>query len=170
MLWRNSVWLTDGGILPADLISDHGQGRNEVRWRPGREASLAPPCSNLRYFGSKCSVLKEVLVKLLGFSAPLAVIRHRHSDSAPGELCLHCPPRYALDHGRRNGVEGGPCPTLDFEFWYFPMNVLEEKCFSYFRVGKIKFHHCWHPLEKCLWPMATSWKISLMVQRAQVRN
>jgi len=24
------------------------QGRNEVRWRPGQEASLAPPCSNLQ--------------------------------------------------------------------------------------------------------------------------
>jgi len=23
-----------------------GQGRNEVRWRPGQEASLALPCSN----------------------------------------------------------------------------------------------------------------------------
>ena len=28
------------------------QGRNEVRWRPGREASLAPPCPNLRSFDS----------------------------------------------------------------------------------------------------------------------
>jgi len=37
-------------------------GRNEVRWRPGQEASLAPPHSNLRYFGSKYSVLKKVLV------------------------------------------------------------------------------------------------------------
>jgi len=32
------------------------QGRNEVRWRPGQEASLALPCSNLRSFGSKCTV------------------------------------------------------------------------------------------------------------------
>jgi len=42
------------------------QGRNEVRWRPGQEASLAPPCSNLRSFGSKCTMLKKVLVTLLG--------------------------------------------------------------------------------------------------------
>jgi len=33
-------------------------GRNEVRWRPGQEASLAPPCSHLRSFGSKCTALK----------------------------------------------------------------------------------------------------------------
>jgi len=25
-----------------------------VKWRPGKEASLAPPCSNLSIFGSKC--------------------------------------------------------------------------------------------------------------------
>jgi len=36
------------------------QGRNEVRWRPGQEASLEPPFSNLRSFGSKCTVLKKV--------------------------------------------------------------------------------------------------------------
>jgi len=44
---------------------------NEVRWRPGQETSLAPPCSNLRSFESKSTVLKKVLVTLLGlFSAP----------------------------------------------------------------------------------------------------
>jgi len=59
---------------------------NEVRWHPGQEASLAPPCSNLKYFGNNCSVLKKVLVTLLG-------ILRSHSDSAPlcqfapGELC-----------------------------------------------------------------------------------
>jgi len=60
------------------------QGRNEVRWRPGQEASLAPPCSKLRSFGSKCTVLMKVLVTLLGlFGAPPI-------DSAPGELCPPC--------------------------------------------------------------------------------
>jgi len=32
------------------------QERNEFRWRPGQEASLAPPCSNLSSFGSKSAV------------------------------------------------------------------------------------------------------------------
>jgi len=41
------------------------QGRNEVRWRPGQEASLAPPCSKLRSFGSKYTILKKVLATLL---------------------------------------------------------------------------------------------------------
>ena len=53
------------------------QGRNEIRWRPGHEARLAPPCLNLRSFGSKCTVLKNVFVTLLGlYGAP-------HSDLAP---------------------------------------------------------------------------------------
>ena len=61
------------------------QGRNEVRWRPGQEASLAPPCSNLRSFGTKCTVLKEVLVTLLGlFGAPIGIRR-------PGN-CAPLPP------------------------------------------------------------------------------
>jgi len=46
-------------------------GRKEVRWRPGQEASLAPRCSKLSSFGSKCTVLKKVFVTLLGlFGAP----------------------------------------------------------------------------------------------------
>jgi len=52
------------------------QGCNEVRWRPGQETSLAPPCSNLRSFGSK-SAVEESIVTLLGlFGAP-------RSDLAP---------------------------------------------------------------------------------------
>ena len=51
---------------------------------PG-DISLAPPCSNLRSFGSKCTVLKKVLVTLLWLFPP-AVIR---------ETVPPCPPRYA---------------------------------------------------------------------------
>jgi len=59
-------------------------GRNEVTWRQGQEAGLAPPCSNLRSFGSKCTVLKKVFVTLLGlYGTPC-------SDLARGELY---PPR-----------------------------------------------------------------------------
>ena len=42
------------------------QGRTEVRCCPGQEKILAPPCSNLRSFGSKCTVLKKKLATLLG--------------------------------------------------------------------------------------------------------
>jgi len=47
-------------------ISPYNQGRNDVIWRLGQEAILTPPCSNLRSFGTKCIVLKKILVTLLG--------------------------------------------------------------------------------------------------------
>jgi len=62
------------------------QGRNEVRWRPEQGASLAPPCSKLMSFGSKCTVLKKVLVTLLGFFGD----PRSHSSIVPP-----LPPRYA---------------------------------------------------------------------------
>jgi len=72
------------------------QGRTEVRWRPWPETSLAPPCSNLRSFGSKFTVLKNVHLTLLGLFgashshlAPPAVIRR------PGNCAPLAPPRYA---------------------------------------------------------------------------
>jgi len=45
-------------ISPFWLDNRDVQGRNDVRWRLGQETSLAPPCSNLRSFGSKCTILK----------------------------------------------------------------------------------------------------------------
>jgi len=60
------------------------QGRNEVRWRPGQEASLAPPCLKLRSSGSKFTVLKKVLVTLLGlFGAPIVTWRPGNCASLP---------------------------------------------------------------------------------------
>ena len=53
------------------------------------------PCSKLRSFGSKCTVLKKALVTLLGlFGAP-------HSDSASGEWRPLDPIRYAPGHDVR---------------------------------------------------------------------
>ena len=66
----------------------------EVRWRLGQEASLAPPFSNLRSSGNKCTVLKNVRVTLLGFFGPLAIIRRSQSDLAPG-IAAPLPLRYA---------------------------------------------------------------------------
>jgi len=62
------------------------QGRNDVRWRLGQEASFPPPCSNLRSFASKCTVLKRVgyMWHCWDILAPPAVIRRPHIDSAPG--------------------------------------------------------------------------------------
>ena len=69
-------------LLAACVISPYPyQGRKEVRWRPGQKPNLAPPCSNLRSFASKCTVLKKVLVTLLG------LFDSHRSYSAPEELC-----------------------------------------------------------------------------------
>ena len=70
----------------------HIQRRNEVRWRLGQEASLAPPCFNLLCFRSKFTALKEVFVTFLGLFGTPAVIRQSHSDLAPRELHPHCSP------------------------------------------------------------------------------
>jgi len=66
------------------------QGHIEVRGRSGQKRNLVPPCSNLRYFGNKCNVLKEKRGTLLGLFGD-------SSDSAPGtrDIVLSCPRRYA---------------------------------------------------------------------------
>ena len=55
---------------------------------PGQEVSLSPRFSKLRSFGSICTVLKKVLVTLLG------LFGYPRSDSAPRELCPPFSPRY----------------------------------------------------------------------------
>jgi len=86
----------------------------------GKEASFAPPCSNLRSLGRKFTVLKKVLVKLLRlFGAPnrhlvsATVIRHPHNDPASGELCPLCHPVVTTLYARDNlpiteCLEAGP--------------------------------------------------------------
>ena len=50
-------------LVKMSMFNSHMQAWcSGVRWRLGQEASLAPPCSNLRFFESKCTVLKKVLV------------------------------------------------------------------------------------------------------------
>jgi len=75
-----------GSKWPRNPLYLSHQGRTEVRWRPGQEAGLTPTCSNLRSFGSKCTVLKKVLVTLLG------LFRALRSHSAANELFPLCPP------------------------------------------------------------------------------
>jgi len=78
-LFMDEAWLL---LVPVKTSADlqllqtrcGDQGRNEVRWRPGHEASLAHPYSNLRSFGSKCTVLKKIFVKLLGLFGAFAVV------------------------------------------------------------------------------------------------
>jgi len=44
----------------------------------------------------------------------------------------------------------------NFSFWilqfYIFLLIFSRKTFfSYHIVGKMKFHHCWPPMEKCFW-------------------
>jgi len=71
-LYERLVFLRKDYLLESPYL----QGRNEVGWRPGHEASLAPSCLNLRSSGSKSTVLKKVLVTLLGlFGVPAVILR-----------------------------------------------------------------------------------------------
>ena len=66
------------------------QGRAEFRWRLGQETSLAPPCSNLSSFRSKCTVLKKVIATLLGlFCAPPRAVVQRPEHCNPLVTPLH---------------------------------------------------------------------------------
>ena len=73
------------------------QGRVEVRWRPGHKRSLAPPCLNLRSFGSKCSVLNKNVgycwdlrrphwFGTRGIVAPAPSLRRRCSSAASRKI------------------------------------------------------------------------------------
>ena len=56
---------------------------------PG-DTSLAPPCLNLRSFGSKCVVLKKVFMTLLWLYAPVVIRRQRNCAPLPLSLRLWC--------------------------------------------------------------------------------
>ena len=83
IIWFENVLLNVLGRLSfrANLLPNN-QGCNEIRCHPGQEASLAPSFSNMSFFGSKCTVLKKVLVTLLGLCDAPAVIR-RPGNCAP---------------------------------------------------------------------------------------
>jgi len=89
MLQHYTGWqIYKESFMCGQIEAAQNQGRNEVRWRPGQEASLAPPCSNLRSFGSKCIVLKKVLATLLGLFGGLHSHSAAQNDSryAPAQL------------------------------------------------------------------------------------
>ena len=56
------------------------QGRNEVRWRPGQEASLASPMFEPEDFRKQIHSIEESSCDIVGTS------RRLHSDSASGKL------------------------------------------------------------------------------------
>ena len=65
------------------------QGHNEVRWRPGQEASLAPPTFEPEVFRKQMHCVDKSSCDIIG------IFRRPRSDLASGELRPPCPPRYA---------------------------------------------------------------------------
>jgi len=56
------------------------------------------------------------------------------------------------------GKGAGNLAPFHFEIWHFSTKVSAKRLFSWFRVGKMKFHFChyleksfWLPLEKSFW-------------------
>jgi len=60
---QNSVIRLKSNIVPPKFVAPPNFWAGCAT---GQEASLAPPCSNMRSFGSKCTALKKVFVTLLG--------------------------------------------------------------------------------------------------------
>ena len=123
---------------------------------PEARSKFGAPCSNLRFFGTKCTVLKKLLVTLLGLFGALAVIRRPHSDTVPGELCPPCPTSLR------------PCTVprirrkLPLRHWllYFDNDVCSQHCItaestrvsSWEAAGStvcilLTIWHCLHPLK-----------------------
>ena len=96
----NLHWIGHQGLRkragPGDPTEQYGrlcrQGCNQVRWRPGQEASLPPQCSNLRSFESECNVGEESTCDIVGtFRRLLQAFGAPRNDSAPNGLCSTCP-------------------------------------------------------------------------------
>jgi len=89
------------------------QGRNEVKWHPGQEASLALPCLNPRSFGSKFTVLKNVHVALLGLSGASHIhlatttVIWRPGNCAPLFPSCHVPDAIARRPGPSHAIGNG---------------------------------------------------------------
>ena len=99
---------------------------------PGARSNFGDPCSKLMSFGSKCIVLKKLLVTLLGiFSAP-AVIRR------PGNCALLPLPRYAPDCGMSETMRPDPPCSCRFSelrwqemLLLSPSSVASFLCFTW---------------------------------------
>jgi len=73
--FHSFLWDAIRGVTRLNGVRDEKQV-----WRPHVW------CLNLRYFGSKCTVLKKVLVTFLELFSALRSHLTPHSDSMPGEL------------------------------------------------------------------------------------
>jgi len=106
------------------------QGRNEDRWHPVQEATLAPPCSNLR----SLYCIEECTCGNVGiFGAPIVI--RRPSNCAPLPLSLR-PCSAVRDSGvdlhdtrgvtRLNGARGKTPPCLNLRSYESKFTVLKK--------------------------------------------
>jgi len=78
--------------LNARIVGGDDQGHNKVRWRPGREARLAPPCSNLIFSERNLLYWRMYMWHCWEFSAPPAVICHPQQWFDSREIMPPCLP------------------------------------------------------------------------------
>ena len=62
---------------------EHRQGPNEVRWRPGKEANLAPSCFKQVFWKQMNFIEVSTLWHCWDFSAPTVAFLRPCSDSTP---------------------------------------------------------------------------------------
>jgi len=89
LLAKSCIWPTSAELTHTAIVTRDSQGHNEVRWRTGARSTFGALMFKPNFFLSKCTVLKKVIVTLLG-----RLFGTAHSDSAPKELCTPRPPRY----------------------------------------------------------------------------
>jgi len=113
-----------------DTLKDSGKGqrRNEVIWRPGQDASLASPCSNMRSFGRKCMMYWKITCDILGTFRRLpqsigAHIMIRHLEIAPP-----LPHRYAPARGTNQFAELNWTSLFLQRAWNIYVSCAENIC------------------------------------------
>jgi len=109
-----------------------GQGRNEVRWRPGQEATLATRVRNWCLSEANVLYWRNYLWHCWEFSAPPAVIRR------PGNCALLPLPRYAPDCGMSETMRPDPPCSCRFSelrwqemLLLSPSSVASFLCFTW---------------------------------------
>ena len=101
------------------------QGRNEVRWCPGQEASLAPPCSK-QVFRKQTYCTEESTWDIAGtfrrlpqwFGAPIVT-------RCPGNCAPLATPRYAP------GLRGMKCTKENFDYGHVVVTTKRGRDYWY---------------------------------------
>jgi len=104
--------------------------RGVTRLNGARARSLAPPFSNLKSFGSNCTLFMKVLVTLPGLFGAL------RSDSAPWKFHPLCPPCYAPGHSALQSIGVSTQSTLRGEKHFNNAPTIHPSSYSDPAVGE----------------------------------